>query len=86
MLRALLVLVLYGSPMFAYAQGNQDGRLPDAPPDPTRAEGERACSKDAREVCRNALSQGDMAVLSCFQQNRTTISRECDGFLRKMGQ
>jgi hypothetical protein len=86
MLRALILCTLICSPLVAYAQGTGDGRLPAAPPDPTRAEGERACGKDAREVCRNALSQGDMAVLSCFQQNRSAISQDCDAFLRKMGQ
>jgi hypothetical protein len=86
MFRTLLLLAALSLPTAVYAQTSQDGRLPSAPPDPNRAAGEKACSGDAREFCRNVLSQGDMAVLACFQQNRTNISRECDAFLRKNGQ
>jgi hypothetical protein len=32
------------------------------------------------------ISQGDMAVLERFQQNRTKISRACDAVLRSHGQ
>lgn len=83
--RAFLVVVLLALAAPAWAQ-SADQRLPSAPPDPNRAEGERACSPDARKFCRNVLNQGDMAVLSCFQQNRASISRACDTFLRKNGQ
>ena len=41
-----------------------------------------ACSRDAQRFCRNVLSQGDMAVLACFQQNRAKISRACDAVLK----
>ena len=86
MFRTLLLLALLALPSAAHSQTSQDGRLPSAPPDPNREEGERGCAPDARELCRNVLSQGDMAVLACFQQNRTRISRDCDAFLRKNGQ
>ena len=86
MLRTLLVFALLALPTVAHSQAAQDGRLPSAPPDANREEGEKACSPDAREFCKSVLSQGDMAVLACFQQNRANISRDCDAFLRKNGQ
>ena len=45
-----------------------------------------ACSRDAQRFCREVISQGDMAVLACFQQNRAKISRACDAVLRSHGQ
>jgi hypothetical protein len=45
-----------------------------------------ACSRDAQRFCRSVISQGDMAVLACFQQNRPRISRACDAVLRSHGQ
>jgi hypothetical protein len=45
-----------------------------------------ACSRDAQRFCRSVISQGDMAVLACFQQNRPKISRACDAVLRSHGQ
>ena len=45
-----------------------------------------ACSRDAQRFCRNVISQGDMAVLACFQQNRAKISRACDAVLKSHGQ
>ena len=45
-----------------------------------------ACSRDAQRFCRSVISQGDMAVLACFQQNRAKISRACDAVLRSHGQ
>ena len=45
-----------------------------------------ACSRDAQRFCRNVISQGDMVVLACFQQNRAKISRACDAVLKSHGQ
>ena len=45
-----------------------------------------ACSRDAQRFCRSVISQGDLAVLACFQQNRAKISRGCDAVLRSHGQ
>ena len=75
MLRTLVVFALLAFPIAGYSQAS----------DP-RAEGKRACSGDARKVCRKALNSGDLGVLGCLQQNRARISRSCDKFLRKMGQ
>jgi hypothetical protein len=86
MFRILVIAACLTAPSAALAQATQDGRIPSGPPDPHRAEGEKACSADAQQFCRPVLGQGDMAVLACFQQNRSQISRDCDSFLRKMGQ
>jgi hypothetical protein len=45
-----------------------------------------ACSRDVHRFCRPAISQGDMGVLACLQQNRTRISKACDQVLRNHGQ
>ena len=47
---------------------------------------QQACRRDAQRFCRSVISQGDMAVLACFQQNRAKISRACDAVLRSHGQ
>jgi hypothetical protein len=83
MLRTVLLLATLAISQSAYAQ---DARLPSPAPNPGRAEDERACGPDARKLCRQVLSQGDMAVLACFQQNRAQLSRACDAVLRKHGQ
>jgi hypothetical protein len=60
-----------------------------APPPPGArgtAEEEKACEPDARRLCRNVIPQGDMAVLACFQRQRTQLSRACAAVLRRHGQ
>jgi hypothetical protein len=47
---------------------------------------QRACTRDAQRFCRNVIDQGDLAVLACFQQNRTRISAACDAVLKSHGQ
>lgn len=54
--------------------------------DDIRARGDRACSGDARRICKDALAGGDMAVLACFQQNRAKLSGNCRQFLISVGQ
>jgi hypothetical protein len=49
-------------------------------------EDQRACSLDARQHCREVMSQGDMAVLACLQQHRPRLTRACAAALRKHGQ
>lgn len=44
-----------------------------------------ACSKDAVRFCRPLLSQGDLAVLSCLQQNRPKLKRVCQAVLTNNG-
>ena len=40
---------------------------PSQAQDELREKGNRACSGDARRLCKNVLGQGDMVVLQCFQ-------------------
>jgi hypothetical protein len=44
-----------------------------------------ACSRDAVKFCRPFLSQGDLSVLSCLQQNRPRLSKACKAVLLKNG-
>lgn len=48
-------------------------------------EDERACRNDAAKFCREVIGN-DMAVLQCFQQRRSQLSRPCEAVLRKYGQ
>ena len=54
--------------------------------DDLRAKGDKACRHDAPRLCKAVLGQGDMVVLSCFQQNRTKLSASCKKFLIEVGQ
>jgi hypothetical protein len=49
-------------------------------------EEQRACGLDTRRHCREAMSQGDMAVLACLQQHRSKLTRACEAVLRNHGQ
>jgi hypothetical protein len=57
-----------------------------AQPDPTRNRGERACGRDARQLCRAVINQGDMVMLSCLQTNEKKLSKACHKFLVDQGQ
>jgi hypothetical protein len=48
-------------------------------------EEQAACRPDARRLCREHVGN-DMAVLSCFQQNRSKLSAACAAVLRRHGQ
>ena len=54
--------------------------------DDMRKRGDRACGGDAKRVCKKFNGQGDMAMLSCFQQNKVRLSRSCSKFLVSIGQ
>jgi len=54
--------------------------------DELREKGNRACSGDARRLCKNVLGQGDMVVLQCFQQRKSQLSGSCRKFLTEVGQ
>ena len=47
-------------------------------------EDQAACRPDARRLCREFVGD-DMAVLSCFQQNRAKLSEPCAAVLRRYG-
>jgi hypothetical protein len=69
----------------ALASGAELAAAQTSPHRGTPAE-QRACNLDVRQHCREVMSQGDMAVLACLQQNRSRLTRACDGVLRKRGQ
>ena len=54
--------------------------------DEMRQKGNKACSGDARRLCRDVLAGGDMAVLACFQENKVKLSGSCRKFLADVGQ
>jgi hypothetical protein len=47
-------------------------------------EDQAACRPDARKLCREHVGN-DMAVLACFQQNRTKLSAPCAAVLQRYG-
>jgi hypothetical protein len=51
-----------------------------------RQRGDRLCKNDAVKLCKPVLSQGDFAILACFQQHAPRLSRGCREFLQQMGQ
>ena len=73
----LALLVVTGSAAPSAAQQQQD---------PLRAKGDKACNGDAKKICSKFFGQGDMAMLSCFQQNAPRLSRSCRAFLVEVGQ
>jgi hypothetical protein len=54
--------------------------------DDLRERGNRACRGDAPRLCKKVIDQGDMVILSCFQQNRDKLSATCRKFLTEVGQ
>lgn len=54
--------------------------------DDMRAEGARACGRDADRLCKHVMDQGDMIMLKCFKNRRTKLSPVCHAFLTKAGQ
>ena len=54
--------------------------------DDVRAEGAKACGKDADRLCKHVLGQGEMIVLKCFKNRRTKLAPTCHAFLTKVGQ
>jgi hypothetical protein len=71
---ALSVAVMLAASSSGYAQ------------DDMRAEGAKACGKDADRLCKHVIGQGDMIVLKCFKNRRTKLSSTCHAFLTKVGQ
>jgi hypothetical protein len=44
-----------------------------------------ACSRDVNRYCRKVIDQGDMAILSCLQQNRHRLTEACRKVLAESG-
>jgi len=68
---ASIALIVIASPVFA-----QSGT----------PEEKRACSADVKRHCRKVISEGDMSILACLQQNRAKISKACQKVLVDHGQ
>jgi hypothetical protein len=51
-----------------------------------RKRGDDACTGDAARLCKKFFGQGNMVILSCFQQNQTRLSKKCHKFLADIGQ
>jgi len=51
-----------------------------------RERGDKACRGDVQRHCKAVVGQGDMAVLSCLQTNRSRLSGTCTKFLQEVGQ
>jgi Cysteine rich repeat len=49
-------------------------------------EEQRACSPDVKRHCRKVISEGDLSILACLQQNRAKISKACQKVLLDHGQ
>lgn len=45
-----------------------------------------ACRESVKRFCTSAIQGGDLVVLSCLQQNRARISKECQQVLMTYGQ
>jgi hypothetical protein len=69
----LLIATLMSVPTIAVAQD-------------VRERGDRACRGDVQRLCKGVVNQGDMAVLSCLQTNRSKLSGTCTRFLQEVGQ
>jgi hypothetical protein len=82
----LLGLLVACSPA-AHAQTPAPLPLPIPPFIDTRGtpEDQRACTPDARRLCREVI-ESDMAVLQCFQRQRERLSPACRAVLQKYGQ
>jgi hypothetical protein len=78
-------LVMTVTLVMALVSGAEGASAQTAPHGGSPAE-QRACSLDTRQHCREAMSQGDMAVLACLQQHRGKLTRGCEAVLRKHGQ
>ena len=49
-------------------------------------QGNDVCRGDAVRLCKPVLSQGNMAVLSCFRSRARSLSRGCRALLQSYGQ
>lgn len=54
--------------------------------DDVRARGDKACKTSSQKLCSKFFGQGDMAVLSCLQQNKLKLAGSCRKFLTEIGQ
>jgi len=49
-------------------------------------EEQKACAHDVQKFCRAVMSENDLTVLACLQQNRAKLTKSCDQVLVSHGQ
>jgi hypothetical protein len=54
--------------------------------DDVRRRGDIACKTSSNKLCSKFFGQGDMAILSCLQQNKARLAPSCHKFLTEIGQ
>ena len=54
--------------------------------DDVRKRGDIACKSSSNRLCSKFVSQGDMAILACLQQNKAKLAGSCRKFLTEIGQ
>jgi hypothetical protein len=54
--------------------------------DDVRKRGDIACKTSSNKLCSKFFGQGDMAILSCLQQNKVRLTGSCRKFLTEIGQ
>jgi hypothetical protein len=92
MIRSVLLLAVVPAFLVSSAIAQSPGRSPLALPLPlpinTRGtpDDQKACQSDAKKLCRSVLTEGDFAVLQCFQSQRAKLSAPCRAVLAKYGQ
>lgn len=59
---------------------------PSQAQDDMRKRGDRACKTSSNRLCSKFFGQGDMAILSCLQQNKVRLTGSCRKFLTEIGQ
>ncbi|UFZ06237.1 hypothetical protein LQG66_08045 [Bradyrhizobium ontarionense] len=69
----VLAVSLSTLPSFAQAQGHMG-----------TPQEQKACSRDARQLCRSQLGD-DNAVQQCLMQNRSKLSRSCSAVFQSHG-
>ena len=49
-------------------------------------EEQKACRRDVQRFCRKVIDQGDLPILACLQQNRSSLAEGCAKVLKNRGQ
>ena len=76
-----VAIVLVASAMPCHAQNRAQGNAS------ATSQEDAACRRDTRKLCRHVRADdGDMAFLSCLQQQRAALSKACRAVLESHGQ
>lgn len=82
---SLFALLITASISPVMAQGQAPAPFPPLFDTRGTPEDQRACRGDAAKLCREFVDN-DMAVLQCFQRQRTKLSKACKAVLEKYNQ